>query len=403
MHSRRRFAILLPLTSRGSTLEKFTAGLQSLADRLKDTSKISDVVTYFGVDDDDIVLREGMASNMWKQNDLQVGTTLFFQPSSPPKICHFWRDLAQEAYKDGMDFFILLGDDVTVHSSDWTQRVERAFEDLHREIPSVDFGFGCIALNDVGAPGFPTFPVLHRLHMDIFGEMIPDVFINQDGDPFLFQLYKRWGASRFLQDVTLENGVGGMQLMDDPSYQAPRYERRWIDWKHGLLQDHVKMLEDWMKSHLQTLPVKKVVIDVVTPSYRVNPTYLKGIVSIPVPSICECMFIVIVDNPSADIAWLRDLEKEMGGRLRVRKHMTNMGASQSRNSGMAESAADWILMLDDDVIPSRQILNAYAEAILKFGDETDGFVGCTVLPVDHRLASTGIHLAGITYFWDIAR
>ena len=46
--------------------------------------------------------------------------------------------------------------------------------------------------------------------MEIFGEVIPPQFINQDGDPYLFELYKRWGASKFLSGPELKNEIGGL-------------------------------------------------------------------------------------------------------------------------------------------------------------------------------------------------
>jgi hypothetical protein len=64
-----------------------------------------------------------------------------------------------------------------------------------RQLP---FGFACIAIRDETFPGFPTFPVMHRLHLTIFdGKLFPEELVNQHGDPFLFEIYRRWGAARF--------------------------------------------------------------------------------------------------------------------------------------------------------------------------------------------------------------
>jgi glycosyltransferase involved in cell wall biosynthesis len=105
---------------------------------------------------------------------------------------------------------------------------------------------------------------------------------------------------------------------------------------------------------------------------------------------------------SADISWLREEEKKRIGRLRVRKNTSHQGASASRNNGLDESAADWILFLDDDVIPDAKLIDAYAKAIEKHGHETDGFVGPTELPkYPITQFNTAVNLADITYFWDI--
>lgn len=64
-----------------------------------------------------------------------------------------------------------------------------------RQLP---FGFACIAIRDISYPSFPTFPVIHKLHLSIFGgKLFPQDLRNQHGDPFLFEIYRRWGAARF--------------------------------------------------------------------------------------------------------------------------------------------------------------------------------------------------------------
>lgn len=118
-----------------------------------------------------------------------VHTIAFELPAG--SICRYWTELARAAYAGGADFFVLLGDDVELWSPGWPGRIWGAFEDLaaDRRVP---VGFGCIALADRSFPGFPTFPVVGRIHLDIFGgEILPSCFVNQDGDPFLWQLYRR--------------------------------------------------------------------------------------------------------------------------------------------------------------------------------------------------------------------
>jgi hypothetical protein len=69
---------------------------------------------------------------------------------------------------------------------------------------------------------------------------------------------------------------------------------------------------------------------------------------------------------------------------------------------MNESAADWVLFLDDDVVPDRNIVEAYKNAILAHGDQFDGFVGSTVLPTEENIFPTAVHLSDVSYFWTIA-
>ncbi|CAM6107979.1 unnamed protein product [Calypogeia fissa] len=127
----------------------------------------------------------------------------------PGSICAIWRDLARRAHEDQCDYTVLLGDDIVLKTPNWISRFHKAFIELESK-RGVPRGFGCIAFSENFFPGFPTFPVMGRVHLQIFdGEVIPKDFINQDGDPYLFQLYRRWACSIMLKDVFLENTMGG--------------------------------------------------------------------------------------------------------------------------------------------------------------------------------------------------
>ena len=106
------------------------------------------------------------------------------------KMCHIWDHLAQHAVRDGSTYFVLLGDDIKFQTPGWKREIEQQFSDMasKRGLP---LGFGCICFRDSAFPVFPTFPVIHRLHLDVFGNLFPPEFINQHGDPYLFELYRR--------------------------------------------------------------------------------------------------------------------------------------------------------------------------------------------------------------------
>ena len=88
--------------------------------------------------------------------------------------------MAQEAFKDAMNkWFVVLGDDVAIETlpngDDWMAIVRRCFKAIADE-RRVPLGFGCMALRDSAFLGFPTFPVFHRLHLEIFdGKPWPDI------------------------------------------------------------------------------------------------------------------------------------------------------------------------------------------------------------------------------------
>jgi GT2 family glycosyltransferase len=144
-------------------------------------------------------------------------------------------------------------------------------------------------------------------------------------------------------------------------------------------------------------------IDVVIPSYRASRELLEGILNIEVPSDCVTKFIIVIDNPTAEVDWLLSRQMEEVGNLVVVRNPKNVGASVTRNNGIKASSADYIVFIDDDTKPVADILKYYAAAIKISGEDFDGFAGPTVLPIDHRHTSTAILLSGVSFFWTYPR
>ncbi|KIP05821.1 glycosyltransferase family 2 protein [Phlebiopsis gigantea 11061_1 CR5-6] len=263
------------------------------------------------------------------------------------------------------------------------------------EETGVPLGLGCVAFTDTTFPGMPTFPVIHRTHMSIFdGQVVPDVFVNQDGDPFLYQLYRRFGCSRVV-DCEIRNGVGGR---DDARYE----KQHAMDWTFGPLTEATCLVESWLaKDSSYSGGCRKLTVDIIVPCYRVMMGYLDNFLSLKASPSCSVMFIIIIDNPaSPNIRQLREkYEHRLDVRIRVNK--TNSGASASRNRGLAESAAEWVLFLDDDVTPARNLLLELEKSI-ETSPMAAGFVGNAKFPTATTTFTTALHLAGVTYFWDIA-
>ncbi len=144
-------------------------------------------------------------------------------------------------------------------------------------------------------------------------------------------------------------------------------------------------------------------MDVIVPSYRCTRQVLERIVQLPLPPDSQCMFIIILDNPNdpraVDIK--RDFEARYRDRVRVRVASINSGASAARNRGLAESCAEWVVFLDDDVEPDKTVLGAYA-ARIREEPSACGFVGVTTFPPVPNSRCTGVVLSGCTYFWAAA-
>jgi hypothetical protein len=79
------------------------------------------------------------------------------------------------------------------------------------------------------------------------------------------------------------------------------------------------------------------------------------------------------------------------------------GGGTSRNHGISESAADWLLFLDDDVDPEADILLHFAKAIRTRGQETDGFVGTVQMSRPCNGFTRAVALSHLTYWYGIAR
>ena len=421
-------AVLLPLTSKGlSSREDALKRLQGLAGCLPSAMTCA---LFVGPDNNDAMYSGEQGHKLLQEAFVEYAAAgrlsiREFVPHSPAQICAIACTLAKQAFEATFDggvrcsYFVLLGDDVRVKPQrSWFANVRRSFAAIHSRAesrfgPGVPHDFGVVAIPDVSFPGFPTFPVVGRAHMEAFGNLAPtDVFAeaNQDMDPFLFEVYRSFGAREFCDGVRLANEIGGDE------HRPARYERVHAEWKHEVLRDGVATVRKSLASALALAgnPVasEKAVrhlelttLDVITPSYRCDQALLRGILALPRPSDADVRFIVIIDEPSQDRPdGLRQvLERDYGADVRVRVNKRNMGASYSRNRGMeAEATADWLCFLDDDVVPDPWLLTAYVSDIRERGHLASGFVGLSNLPQPSTFLTAALAVSYLTYFWPVA-
>ncbi|THH08847.1 hypothetical protein EW146_g8857 [Bondarzewia mesenterica] len=400
------FAILLPITSRGTAdpedcLKNLACFSRSLFETTwRDTHALGGtrfrVRVYLAIDKDDSFLLDGAAqedkaSDILRANGFPDITTLL---CDFPRgyICDLWRTCVKRAWADGCDYFILMGDDVVLQDEGWMRHAVQEFRAIS-ERESVPYGFGCVAFTDTSFPGMPTFPIIHRTHLDIFeGEVVPQVFINQDGDPYLYQLYRRWNCSTMFR-ARICNAVGGSE--------AARYEKKYTSgWTFETLDNGTGALERWLRTAAPAAQ-RRITLDIIVPSHRVQLGFLEPILSLQPSNGISVMFIIIIDNPTSPS--LSELKQRFHHRpdVRIRVNKNNLGASASRNRGMFESSAEWVFFLDDDVSPEPDIL-LRAEEVIRTHPNAAGFVGNVHFPISQSVFTTAVHLAGVTYFWDIA-
>lgn len=282
----------------------------------------------------------------------------------------------------------------------WQECVACKFQDISNTT-GLPLGAACVAVKGMSFPGFPTFPVVHRWHMKHFGDLLPKQFVNQGGDPYLFELYSRFNAAAFEVTCRLENTIGG----DNDA----RYIKYDIHWKGQILRLNLRSVQ----KKLQLEKRIGICLDVVVPSYRLNNNaILQRIVSIRASIPTYVKFWIVLDNPDPDhIASAPSMAHKVNETaqlnidgnciVNVVHYRKNRGASYARNIGYTYSTADWVIFIDDDVLPDGCILDAYIGALRRY-PEAKVFVGLTELPESMNLWTEMLRACNVMYFYGIA-
>lgn len=107
-------------------------------------------------------------------------------------------------------------------------------------------------------------------------------------------------------------------------------------------------------------------VDVLIPSFRASPDRLAQLFSagqgIHGASV---KFLVQIDHPHiAENAqtWLHLQQETMLHALKVRRNEANLGAGLTRNILLDNSHAEYVIMFDDDVVPTADTIQAYIVA-----------------------------------------
>ncbi|CAB5197852.1 unnamed protein product [Rhizophagus irregularis] len=397
------FGVLLPITSRELTkpekcIENFSNLLKSLAETSQQDIqyRISgtryQIKIYIGIDKDGHLFLNNSAEKIFYNHgfiDIDITKFDYF----PGSTCDIWRELSRKAYKENWDYIVLFENDIIIKTNGWMNKFHKTYLEISIQ-KKVPCNFGCVTFTDITFPGFPAFPVISRVHLDTFnGDIIPQQkFQIQDVYTYLFQLYRRWGCSIILHDVEI-------QKIDVDQ----RYEK-WYhsDWKFDVLNNSVDRVEKWLNNNNKTPIQKLLTLDIVVPSYRVDFKYLDPIINLEIPVTMSTIIYIIIDDPnSSNIILLKKLyEKDPFIRILVNK--PNLGASLSRNRGLYESNADYILFLDDDVTPEKDILFE-CEKVIKEHPTACGFIGSSKFPpANESIFKSAVVLSGVTFFWEIA-
>ncbi len=385
-----KFGLLIPMTSRGTSaeavVESFKRLLKSISSTLTSANDAFEFYFFLGIDVGDPLLDFNLNELLLGIfplgcNGYPVFSSISVFSYLPGSVCRIWADLAKKAIEI-VDFLVLLGDDVELISAGWHQDIISSFNLISKNY-GFPFGFGCVVFHDQTFPSFPSFPVLSKVHFEIFGQLSPDCFINQDLDPYLYSLYASFGATVMMKSSLL-NLIGGAN--------EARYNKVSANWKDNLLEASRKTITNWLS--MRGLFEKELItLDIVVPTFRAPIDVLKEIITLPIPPGMHRNVIIIFDQPddckSLDVKSTLETMFTQDPTIRIRMNHSNIGASESRNRGLDEGSSKWVLFLDDDVFPSRDLLFQYKQ-VLEMNRFAAGAVGLTILPPAHSINQQAI-------------
>jgi hypothetical protein len=365
-----KWGILLPTCSRGKDAATCWQDLGQVSSCLECTTAADErtaLSLHIGIDQGDGVYDSTESITRLQQTFSAFGNIHIhkLEPAYRGKICWIWEKLADEAVRAGAEYFVLLGDDIDMRSQGWKRNIEETFQRIASE-RALPIGIACVAFQDEAFPVFPTFPVLHRRHFDVFGRLFPRQLINQHGDPFVFEVYRRFGASVFAPGCVLCNTVGGRK--------TARYTKESsVPWRDELLTEDIHTLDAWLADQLETTRVEggngakenrtnRMIpcIDVVVPTYRCDVDMLARICNLEAATDASICKLIVVDKPDAhnlhDVLALQSYREN--DLVRVYVMEKNEGAGEARNKGLSQSFGDYAVLLDDDVVPEDTLLDA---------------------------------------------
>ena len=412
------------------------SSIEALLNQIEEDS-ICQYLLVLGIDADEAesdasrYLQQKLKSRLETNPNFRTFHVLKNQPYEEAfNICSAWNEMAVVAWENNASWVVLLGDDIELQCSYHYRAFYRNFLDIAKHL-NVPLGFGCPWWNDVSFPRFPSFPCVGKAHFEIFDQLIPKHrqhnFVNQDLDPYLHRLYCKFMASPCVLEATLSNKTGGKI---NSSGEQARYKRvssgNWKDFVEKDTEPIKKYLQEKSNGALK----EAILLDVVVPSYRVRLDYLEKICCLNVPNYMQTLFIIIVDNPNALINAVMSLirhgchndnretidlnrgesvleeylSSKGGNDVRVRCNKTNLGASASRNRGLDESSANFVLNLDDDLIPNTDLLFRYGCKLRTIESDVCGLVGLVKFPraQDLHLKHAAVLMSYLTFMFEIA-
>lgn len=96
--------------------------------------------------------------------------------------------------------------------------------------------------------------------------------------------------------------------------------------------------------------------------------------------------ILVVDNNSTDSTRVKLDEERWQSNVRLIYNDSNYGVAKGRNIGILESQNDWVLILDDDSILSKDAFARLIEFLNQIDNKSIGLIGLNVIDMNSKLS-----------------
>tara|TARA_A100001015_G_scaffold28367_2_gene31516 strand:+ start:1786 stop:6273 length:4488 start_codon:yes stop_codon:yes gene_type:complete len=187
---------------------------------------------YVGIDDDDILMMK------WK-DVLEKEATVVVVSGKKNRVP--FNEVTKKAYDDGADYIVRINDDTRFTTEGWVIKGINALKSM--DPPNV----GVVApVCKQGNTNIFTHDMVHRTHLEIFGEYYPSVFDNWFLDDWITLVY-RPGRSKRIEDWEVHHEVKMTR------YAANRSQKRLLN---GEVCRGREKMREWFKMHDKPVGVR---------------------------------------------------------------------------------------------------------------------------------------------------
>jgi hypothetical protein len=141
----------------------------------------------------DWILKELKQIYSQNSNDFKVNVIMKAYPKCHTNNVFFWNHLAAQAYQDGCDYNLQLGDDMVLHGTGWNELIDALKTQTLRP------NFGVVSpRHSGGTMRVHVMSFVHRSHYEIFGHHFPPEYYNWWADDWMTHIYNVYNSAIWL-------------------------------------------------------------------------------------------------------------------------------------------------------------------------------------------------------------